>query len=138
MSTSKKYNTLAAFLQSIGYPTVDAQFVVHRLQEVSPPPPYQSPVFRANYFTFVLIKSGQSRYTLNSQRYEVKPETLYFTNPGHLKSFELLIPVDGLLISFSEAYLKDYIDADIFSLFPYLLSEIVPPQYLDSALFSAL
>ncbi|MEM1320343.1 MAG: AraC family transcriptional regulator [Bacteroidota bacterium] len=138
IKSNNHYNTLASFLQSIGYETVDAQFVIHRLQEVSPPPPYQSPIFRANYFTFVLMKTAQSRYTLDNNSYEVRDQTLYFTNPGHLKSFALLDTIDGLLISFSEEYLKQYIESDVFALFPYLLSEIVPPQYLSDELFDEL
>lgn len=138
MSNSNKYNNLASFLRSIGYDTIDAQFVIHKMQDVSPPAPYQSPVFRANYFTFVLVKDGASSYTLDDQSYPVKPNTLYFTNPGHLKSFRLERDVDGLLMSFSEEYLKQYIDADVFGLFPYLLSEIVPPQYLDADFFQEL
>lgn len=138
MSNNRKYDNLASFLRSIGYDTIDAQFVIHKMQDVSPPAPYQSPVFRANYFTFVLLKHGASSYTLDDQSYPVKPNTLYFTNPGHLKSFRFVQDVDGLLMSFSEDYLKQFIDADVFSLFPYLLSEIVPPQYLDPLFFQEL
>lgn len=133
-----KYDTLAAFLSSTGYDTVDAQFVIHRIQEVSPPTPYHSSVFRANYFTFVLLKEGYSSYTLDNRSYAVKPNTLYFTNPGHLKSFVLQEGINGFLISFSESYLRTYIADDIFAIFPYLLSEIVPPLYLDAELFNSL
>lgn len=138
MASTRRFNTLASFLRSIGYETVEAQFVIHNMQAVSPPTPYQSPIFRANYFTFVLLRGGISSYTLDDQSYPVKPHTLYFTNPGHLKSFHLKRDVDGLLISFSEEYLKQYIDADIFSIFPYLLSEVVPPQYLKPPFFQEL
>ena len=132
------YNSLSSFLESIGYPTANDQFVIHNLQDVSPEPPFKSDVFRANYFTFVLVKTGDTRYTLDGVEYVVRDRTLYFTNPGHMKSFELLKPVDGKLISFSLNFLDDYVERDPFSRFPYLLSEVVPPLYLGPEGFDEL
>lgn len=63
------YNRFSDFLQSIGFDTPDAQCTIHRIQEVTPPALYQSLIFRANYFTFVLLKEGRSAYTLGDHRY---------------------------------------------------------------------
>lgn len=133
------YNTLADFLKAIGESGDPfAEFAIHRLELVTPPPPYQSPLFRANYFTFVLIKSGRTHYTLDDQQYTTGAEMMYFTNPGHLKAFQVDIPSQGLLMSFSEAFLKKNIHPEIFKEFPFLLAEIVPVQQLESALFQNL
>ncbi len=141
MSTEeiKSYNSLSAFLRSIGEAGLaDRDFVIHRLEAVTPPPPYRSPIFRANYFTFVLVRQGRSFYTLDAREYAVRPHTLYFTNPGHLKAFRMPGAVEGMLISFSESFLKTELAADGFAEFPFLLSEIVPPQYLEEAFFMEL
>jgi len=131
--------TLTDFLQSIGMNTRQAgELVIHPIEAVTPPAPYASPTFRANYFTFVMLRAGRSEYTLDGTSYPARTGTLYFTNPGHIKSFQSFEPIAGWLISFSETFLKQYIRPDIFQQFPFLLSEIVPPQQLSDTLFQEL
>lgn len=109
-----------------------------RSEDVTPGAPYSSPIFRANYFTFVLIRTGQSSYTLDGTEYLVNPRTLYFTNPGHLKGFGVKRDVTGFLISFSDSFLQQFINNEPFQQYPFLLSEIVPPQSLTDSFFEQL
>lgn len=134
-----EYNSLKDFLRAIDIEAdQEAEMVIHRIEKVTPPAPYQSPVFRANYFTFVLLKAGHSTYTLDQQTYPARARTLYFTNPGHLKAFHAIESIEGVLISFSEGFLKSHISPDIFQGFPFLLAETVPPQDLSPELFGEL
>ncbi|XLS28950.1 helix-turn-helix domain-containing protein [Flavobacteriaceae bacterium M23B6Z8] len=123
--------------ESVG-PSFDqnSDFTIHKLEEVHLEP-IVSPTFRANYYSFVLMDEGESSYSIDGTTFPVKPKTLYFTNPGHLKSFNIK-KVKGYIITTSEAYLKKYIHKDIFSEFSFLLTEMVPPCYLDAPKFNDL
>lgn len=115
----------------------DADFTIHKMEMVHQKP-VQSPVFRANYFSFVLIKEGKSFYTIDDHKFYTKPHTLYFTNPGHLKSFGIEEIVHGFIITSSEEYLKQHIHTTVFDEFSFLLTEMVPPCYLDEVKFGEL
>ena len=63
----KAYDQLADLYQDERMGTLfeqDADFTVHRMEAVHAHP-IQSPVFRANYFSFVLIEKGKSWYTID-------------------------------------------------------------------------
>ncbi|PRX57597.1 helix-turn-helix domain-containing protein [Flagellimonas meridianipacifica] len=134
MAKIKSYDSLSA-LYSDNEVAKDIQqeidFTIHRMQDVHAKP-VQSPVFRANYFSFILVKSGKSYYTIDSHKFEVGPQTLYFTNPGHLKSFGIEEVVHGYIITTTERFLKENLNNDVFGEFQFLLSEIVPPTKLST------
>ena len=115
----------------------DSEFTIHRLELVHPKPT-KSPTFRANYYSFVLVKKGNTKYSIDNHVFPTRDRTLYFTNPGHLKSFDISEVAHGFLITVSEAYLKENIHEKVFDDFSFLLTEIVPPCYLDQARFSEL
>ncbi|GAA0873387.1 hypothetical protein GCM10009117_25340 [Gangjinia marincola] len=133
----KSYNSLAALYDDneVAKPIEQAiDFTIHRMEEVHPNPVI-SPVFRANYFSFLVIRTGESFYTIDSHKFDVTANTLYFTNPGHLKSFGIKSVVKGFIITTSEQFLKENVNNDVFSEFQFLLSETVPPtQLTDSQL----
>jgi AraC family transcriptional regulator, transcriptional activator of pobA len=138
MSTIATYNSMAEFYASMGgHLAQDVEFTIHPLQEIHPNMPLKSPMFRANYYSIVMIRQGCGRYFLDDQTYETKPQTIYFNNPGHVKGFEILELVHGYVITFSETFLKQFIDDVIFEQFPFLIAEIIPPQYPDLKLFQS-
>ncbi len=139
-STIKSYNKLSDLYkeEQVGQNIMqDADFTIHRTETVHNKP-VQSPVFRANYFSFLLIKKGKSFYTIDDHKFYTKPRTLYFTNPGHLKSFGIEEVVHGFIITSSEEYLKEHIHNAFFDEFSFLLTEMVPPCYLDQTGFEEL
>lgn len=109
----------------------NSQFSMNSLLELHKRIPYKSPVFRTNYYSFIFIKNGKGKYTTDEQTFDYGPRTIYFTNPGHIKTFEFFELQNAYLITFSEEFLKTNIHPNIFSEFPFLLSETVPPQNLD-------
>ncbi len=130
------FDTLSNFYQALGIPfSQEEEFTIHLTDRLRQQYPNQSPLFRANYYTFVIIKDGYGRYMLDNQTFNTQPQTIYFTNPGHIKRFEVNEPYSGYIITFSEKFLKQYLGANLFDEFPFLLAETVPPQYLDSATF---
>ncbi|MDO1501617.1 AraC family transcriptional regulator [Winogradskyella maritima] len=132
MTKIKSYNSLSALYQdnNVAQPIEQAMdFTIHRMEKVHPNP-VTSPIFRANYFSFLVVKSGKSYYTIDSHKFDVSASTLYFTNPGHLKSFGIEEVVNGYIITTSEQFLKENVNNDVFSEFHFLLSETVPPTQL--------
>jgi AraC family transcriptional activator of pobA len=134
----KLYDTLSSFYQALGIPfTQESEFTIHATETLRRQYPGKSPLFRANYYTFVIIQEGYGRYILDSHTFDTKPNTIYFTNPGHVKGFEIIQPYHGHLITFSEKFLKQYIGKGVFEEFPFLLAETVPPHYLSATPFAA-
>ncbi|MBB5643878.1 helix-turn-helix domain-containing protein [Pedobacter cryoconitis] len=128
-----QYNYLGLPKESIDE---DADFTIHNLKDIHLIIPYQSPVYRTNFFSFVFVKNGSGKYTTDEQLFEIKPGTVYFTNPGHFKSFEWRTLEEVYLITLSESFLKENVHADIFDEFPFLLAETVPPRVLGPAVFA--
>ncbi|MFD2823385.1 helix-turn-helix domain-containing protein [Lacinutrix iliipiscaria] len=116
------YNTLEIPIEQ------NSQFSINDLLDIHKTIPYKSPVFRTNYYSFIFVKNGKGNYTTDEQTFEYGSRTIYFTNPGHIKSFEFFELKAAYLITFSEEFLKTNMHQNIFSEFPFLLSETVPPQ----------
>jgi AraC family transcriptional activator of pobA len=92
--------------------------------------PYTSPLYRANFYSFVFVKNSAGKCSSDSHWFKLQPGTVYFNNPGHMKQFSLDEMKDLYLVTFNEAFLKQNVHASIFEEFPFLLSETVPPKVL--------
>ena len=136
MSDSIQTYTIAGFFESLGNTlTYDVEFSIYRLEEVHNDIPVKSPLFRANYYTIVLIRNGQGRYIIDSQSYDTRDRTIYFTNPGHVKGFEMHRLTYGYVMTFGESFLKQYVSENILDEFPFLIAEVVPPRYPEPDIF---
>lgn len=133
------FNHIQDLYQFLELPTdqIDQQseLDIHKLSKVHTTLPFQSPVFRANYFSFVFVKNAIGRYTTGEQLFTTRPGTIYFTNPGHYKSFAWEQLDEVYLVTLSEAFLKENVHAQIFEEFPFLLAETVPPKVLHPDVF---
>jgi AraC family transcriptional regulator, transcriptional activator of pobA len=132
------YNSMAEFYTALGGSLEqETDFTIHSLEEIHATVPMKSPLFRTNYYSIVLIRAGNGLYFLDDRTYQTKPQTIYFNNPGHIKGFEVSQLVHGYVITFSEVFLKQYISRLIFDEFPFLIAEVLPPQYPDLELFQS-
>jgi AraC family transcriptional regulator, transcriptional activator of pobA len=130
------YNSMAEFYASIGGTLEqEAEFTIHQLEDIHGDVPFKSPLFRANYYSIIIISSGRGKYIIDRNSYPTKPRTIYFTNPGHIKGFEVHQLVTGFVITFAESFLKHYVREDIFVEFPFLIAEVAPPQYPNQKIF---
>jgi AraC family transcriptional regulator, transcriptional activator of pobA len=130
------YNSMSEFYASIGGTLEqEVDFTIHRLEEVHSEVPIESPLFRANYYSVLLIRQGRGRYIIDSQSYPTQDGTIYFTNPGHVKGFEIYELSHGYVITFSESFLKQYVHENILDEFPFLIAEFAPPSYPDREVF---
>jgi len=116
---------------------INNEFYILNLRDVHAVLPHRSPVYRANFFSFVFVKDGAGRYTTDDHAFDTVPGTIYFTNPGHYKSYEWRRLADVCLVTLSESFLKQNVHAGIFEEFPFLLAETVPPRVLPPEQFAA-
>ena len=109
----------------------EMDFTIHFKPDIIRNTPFKSPVFREDYFTFSFIKEGSGFYTIDENKFPFSPGTVYFTNPGHIKSFDINDLNDAYMISFTENFLRENVHPEVFDEFPFLLAEIVPPKVLS-------
>lgn len=107
-------------------------FTIHRLEDIHGDVPVKSPIFRANYYSIIIIRAGRGRYIIDDQSYPTRNGTIYFTNPGHIKGFEIYERSYGYVITFSEAFLKQYVRETVLDDFPFLIAEVAPPSYPEA------
>jgi AraC-like DNA-binding protein len=134
------FNSVREQYSYVGLPVdnidLNSEFNIHKLQEVHNEVPYKSLVYRANFFSFVFVKDAYGKYTTDDNAFDTVPGTIYFTNPGHYKSYEWRQMNDACLVTLSESFLKQNVHADIFEEFPFLLAETVPPRVLQPEQFA--
>jgi AraC-like DNA-binding protein len=107
-------------------------FTIHNLKDTGFQLPYTSPSFRPDYFSFLFVKDGSGKYTIDDFSFEVEPRSIYFTNPSNYRTFSWEKIEDIYLITFDETFLKKYISKAIFEEFPFLLTETISPQVLSN------
>ncbi|MDR6570364.1 helix-turn-helix domain-containing protein [Chitinophaga ginsengisegetis] len=132
-------NLLEQYLyQGLPVDSIDAKtaFTIHNLKDIHLELPYTSIVYRTNFFSFVFVKDAIGKYTTDEQTFNTSPGTIYFTNPGHFKSFEWKEIRDVHLVTLSESFLKENVHPKIFEEFPFLLAETVPPRTLQPEVFA--
>lgn len=132
---NSNFRTLQDFFRSVGLPLEqDMEFTVHRLEGLHGDKPMESPLFRTDYYSFLLITSGKSSYQIDNQRFDLGRFSFYFTNPGHLKSFKIEEPLGGYMLTFSERFIQNNFAGDFFTQFPFLIHETTPVMTLDTPL----
>lgn len=114
----------------------EMDFTIHFKPSILTTVPFKSPFFREDYFTFSFIKDGEGFYTIDENTFPFSAGTVYFTNPGHIKSFEINTLNDAYMISFTENFLRESVHPEIYSEFPFLLAEVVPPKNLSAEKFA--
>lgn len=108
-------------------PEQDIDFAIHFKPDIVKQVPSKTPIFRADYFCFVFVKDGSGFYTIDENRFSYSSRTIYFTNPGHIKSYEIIELNDSYMITLTESFLRENVHPKIFDEFPFLLAETVPP-----------
>lgn len=110
-------------------------FSIFNLNEIGFELPYQSASFRPNFFSFLFVREGRGQYCIDEHHFEVEPHSIYFTNPSNYRTFSWQQVEDVLLITFDETFLKKYVGEDVYTDFPFLLTEIVRPKLVPDEFF---
>ncbi len=106
----------------------EINFTILNVPNIHTEIPFKSPVLRAEYFSFILTKKGSGVYKLDDNTFPFGNKSIYFTNPGHIKSYELFSSKEAQIIMLTEKFLQENVHPEIYSEFPFLLAEIVPPN----------
>ena len=127
-------------LMGLSHEQIDSRdgFSILYLQEVMKNLPLTSVRYRPDFFSFLFIKEAFGKYTIDDLHFNMQPRTVYFTNPGNLRSFEWHQLKDTCLIVFTEAFLKEQVHSDIYNDFSFLLTETVEPRVLKPEQFRAI
>lgn len=125
------HHKISDLYKTLGLPfDQEIDFTILSIPEIHPQIPFKSPILKADYFSFILTKEGSGVYCLDDNKFPFDSQTIYFTNPGHIKSYELYESKDAFIITLSEKFLRENVRPEIYGEFPFLLAEIVPPQKL--------
>ena len=77
----------------------ETDFTIMSIPDIHAQIPFKSPMLRADYFSFILTIDGSGIYYLDDNKFPFDSETIYFTNPGHIKSYELNESKDAYIIT---------------------------------------
>lgn len=113
----------------------EIDFTVMSIPDIHPKIPFKSSQLKADYYSFILNKEGSGIYYLDDNKFSYSSNTFYFTNPGHLKSYELKETKEAFIVTLTERFLRENVHMEIFSEFPFLLAEIVPPKKMSISEF---
>ena len=61
-----------------------SEFSIYNLGDFKWELPYISPLFRANFFSFVFVKNSRGTSFSDHYVFDIEPGTIYFNNPGIL------------------------------------------------------
>ncbi|MCA0447719.1 MAG: AraC family ligand binding domain-containing protein [Bacteroidetes bacterium] len=126
------HHSIADLYKTLGLPCdEEIDFTILSIPDLHPQIPFKSPVLRADYFSFILTKEGSGVYWLDDHQFPFTSQSIYFTNPGHIKSYELTESKDAFIITLSEKFLREHVHPEIYGEFPFLLAEIAPPKNLS-------
>lgn len=127
------HQSIADLYETLGLPIKHPlDFTIHFLPDICKTVPYKSAIFRADYFSFTFTKQGKGHYINDGHRFPFRANTMYFTNPGHTKAYEIDELGDSYIVKLTEAFLRENVHPDIFSEFPFLLAEVAPPRALSA------
>jgi AraC family transcriptional activator of pobA len=100
------HHSISNLYKTLGLPyKKEIEFTVHSIPDLHPQIPFQSPKLRANYFSFIITKAGSGVYFLDDNRFPFGANSIYFTNPGHVKSYELFESEEAYIITLTEKFL---------------------------------
>ncbi len=126
------HHSIADLYKTLNLPFEDeTDFTLLSIPDIHPHIPFKSPILRADYFSFILTKTGSGVYYLDDHQFSFGNSSFYFTNPGHTKSYELFESREAHIITLTESFLREYVHPDVYGEFPFLLAEIVPPKTLS-------
>ncbi|UFH57262.1 AraC family transcriptional regulator [Spirosoma sp. KNUC1025] len=96
--------------------------------------PHRSVFFRPNHYTFLLCRSGRAEFVSNDTSLAIEPGTVLICKPGQYRSWVWYEIKSAYMIAFTETFLKTSIQTDVFTQFPFLVSEPMHPSIFPSAL----
>lgn len=130
------HHKISDLYKTLGLPYAqEIDFTILSIPDIHPEIPFKSPILQADYFSFILTKDGAGVYSLDDNKFPFDSHSFYFTNPGHIKFYELHESKEALIITLSDKFLQENIHLEIYEEFPFLLAEKSPPHQLSESEF---
>ena len=79
--------------------------------------------YKFNFFTFFLVTDGSVTYVFNKKVFTLESNGVFLTSPAHVRNYNFENLNKGVFITVSEQFLETHCSTDIYSEFPFLLSE---------------
>ena len=99
--------------------------------------PFKPPPFHQDFFTFLFVKDGVGKYTVDTRTFQMSPRAICFTNPGIYCTFDWSDIEEVYLITVWEAFLKEYVSPEVFEEFPFLLTKTISPKIVSCDFYHA-
>ena len=115
-----------------------SDFTIYDMARFGIPANFHSPIYRANFFSFVFVKDAWGKCSSDANWFDLQPGVVYFNNPGHIKEFAVNELKSLMMMTLSEAFLKENVHAHIFDEFPFFFFFTVPQKLLDQDQFGEL
>ena len=126
------HHKISDLYHTLGLPIEqEMDFSILSVPDIHSEIPFKSPILRAGYFSFILNKVGSGFYYLDDNKFAFDNKTIYFTNPGHIKSYELDESKEAYIIMLSDKFLHENVHWSIYEEFSFLLAEKTPPKELS-------
>lgn len=127
------HHKISDLYKTLGLPfEQDLHFTILSVPDIHPKVPFKSQIFKADYFSFILNKVGSGIYYLDDNKFPFYAKSIYFSNPGHIKSYEIKESTAAYIIVLSEFFLREHVHPEVYGEFSFLLAEKAPPRQLST------
>ena len=114
LTSVRKFTDSLAFMNLPIFKYIDRDdFAIVKISELGMQLPYQSPVFRPDHFSIVVVPEGAATYLINDKVFELGSDTILFTRPDVFLSFKWLDVGTSYVITFTKQFLLQYWPAGI-------------------------
>lgn len=105
-------------------------FHIHRNFKVSYPHRHD------DFYEILYLTKGNGSYTIDSKKYEIKPNSIFFVSPGQIHELDLSADIKGYIFLFT-SYFYHFNKSNPYKLFElpffYNLNSQTPPLFLEIA-----
>lgn len=117
------FDTFSDFLSSKGVEIKqEIDFTIHSSEEIKLNLPLDSGLYRANYYTLMIVKKGIGHHHIDQHCFPFSPNSIYFTPPGCIRSFVMKEVWEGYVVTFTASFLKIFGNVNGVNEFPFLIN----------------
>jgi len=114
ITTIRKFNDSLSFMDLPVFKYIDREdFAIVKIEELGMQIPYQTPVFRPDHFSIIIVPDGNATYRVDDKVFEVNQNSILFIQPDAFVSSKWMSINKAYNISFNNSFLAQYWPAGI-------------------------
>lgn len=114
LTTVRKFTDSLVFMNLPVLKYIDREdFAIVKIEELGMQLPYQTPVFRPDHYSIIVVPEGSATYLIDDKVFELGPDTILFSRPDVFLSFTWLNVGTAYTITFTKQFLMQYWPAGI-------------------------